>query len=158
MSASNSIGGSQGNNLYNLAAAGALFLSAFLTLGAYGHFVAIWAEAMSEDTTLLRRLLLLLPGAVLAGTAALNVLLSKPLWQGRSYALTATLAGNLLAMFYLIYLMIQGVPNHPIGVFLAMEMSFVILLLAIRSGLAWPASPENPGDAISSADTTKARG
>ena len=146
MSVSSSSGGLQRNNLYNLAAVGALLLGALLTLGANGHFVAVWAQITDEEAAPWRRLLLMLPGVVLAGTAALNVLLSKPLWQARSYALTATLAGNLLAMLYLIYLIIQGVPDHPIGVFLALEMSFVILLVAIRAGLVWPATTKKPSD------------
>ncbi|WP_237064848.1 hypothetical protein [Microbulbifer guangxiensis] len=140
MSASSASQDLQRNALYNLAAVGALLLGILLTLGAYGHFVAIWAKMMSEDTALLHRLLLMLPGAVLAGTAALNLLFSKPLWQARTYALTVILAGNLLAMLYLIYLIIQGVPDHPIGVFLALEMSFVILLVSLRAGLKWPAA------------------
>lgn len=144
MSASSSSQGLQRNALYNLAAAGAVLLGVLITLGAYGHFVAVWSQITGEDTALLRRLLLMLPGATLAGTAALNILLSKPLWQARGYALTVTLVGNLLAMLYLIYLMIQGVPDHPIGVFLALEMSFVILLIAIRAGLVWPAASEGP--------------
>ncbi|WP_193164112.1 hypothetical protein [Microbulbifer hainanensis] len=144
MSASSSSRGLQRNALYNLAAAGAVLLGALLTLGAYGHFVAVWSQITGEDTALLRRLLLMLPGATLAGTAALNILFSKPLWQARAYALTVTLAGNLLALLYLIYLMIQGVPDHPIGVFLALEMSLVILLVALRAGLVWPAAGEGP--------------
>ena len=144
MSASSSSPGLQQNALYSLVAAGAVLLGVLLTLGAYGHFVAIWPQVTGEDTALPRRLLLMLPGAMLAGTAALNILFSKPLWQARGYALTITLAGNLLTMLYLIYLMIQGVPDHPIGVFLALEMSLVILLVAIRAGLVWPVAREDP--------------
>lgn len=144
MSASSSTEGVQRNPLYNLAAVSALLLGALLTLGANGHFVAVWSQITSEDNDLIRRLLLILPGAMLAGTAVLNILLSKPLWQARGYALSITLASNLLATLYLIYLLIQGVPDHPIGVFLALEMSFVILLVAIRAGLVWPAAAETP--------------
>ncbi|MCQ3830698.1 hypothetical protein HXX02_14760 [Microbulbifer elongatus] len=136
------------NNLYNLAAVGALLLAAFLTLGAYGHFVAIWAQAMSEDAALARRLLLMLPGTILAGAAALNMLFSRPLWQAHSYALTATLVGNLLATLYLIYLMITGVPDHPIGVFLTLETSLLILLTALRCGLVWPVASVTSSDAV----------
>ena len=147
MSASNPIQGSQSNALYNLAAVGAVFLGVLLTLGANGHFVAVWAQMVDSDAALQRRLLLMLPGAMLAGTAALNILLSKPLWQARRYALTAALIGNLITMLYLVYLLMQGVPGHPIGVFLALEMSFVILLLGIRAGLVWPAAAETAADA-----------
>ncbi|MFI2810039.1 hypothetical protein [Microbulbifer sp. JSM ZJ756] len=129
----------QRNSLYSLAAVGAVLLGILLTMGAYGHFAAVWEQMMSDETALPRRLLLMLPGATLAGTAVLNILLSKPLWQGRGYALTATLVGNLLATAYLVYLIIRGVPGHPIGIFLALEMSLVILLVSIRAGLVWPA-------------------
>lgn len=129
----------QPNNLYNLAALCALLLGALLTLGAYGHFGAVWAQVMGDETALQRRLLLILPGTMLAATAALNILLCKPLWQARAYALNITLAGNLLTMTYLIYLLTRGVPGHPIGIFLTLEISFVILLVGIRAGLVWPA-------------------
>ncbi|UHQ55794.1 hypothetical protein [Microbulbifer sp. YPW16] len=129
----------QRNSLYSLAAVGAVLLGALLTLGAYGHFAAVWGQMISEDTALPRRLLLMLPGVTLAGAAVLNILLSKPLWQARGYALTATLVGNLVATAYLVYLLVRGVPGHPIGIFLALEMSLVILLVSIRAGLVWPA-------------------
>ena len=147
MSASSATQDVQRNALYNLAAASAVFLGALLTLGAYGHFVAVWAQMLDGDAGLQRRLLLMLPGAMLAGTAVLNILLSKPLWQARSYALIAALVGNLLAMVYLVYLLIRGVPGHPIGTFLALEMSFVILLVGIQAGLVWPAVTETSTDA-----------
>jgi len=139
--------GLQRNALYNLTAGGAVLLGVFLTLGAYGHFVAVWAQMMGEDTALPRRLLLMLPGAMLAATAVLNLLISKSLWQARGYALTVALVGNLIAMVYLVYLLIRGVPGHPIGTFLALEMSYVILLVGLRAGLVWPATTETPADA-----------
>ena len=139
MSVSDPVQGAQSNALYNLAAVGAVLLGALLTLGAYGHFVAVSAQIMDSDTAMQRRLLLMLPGAMLAGTAVLNILLSKSLWQERGYALSITLTANLVTMTYLVYLLVRGVADHPIGVFLALEMSFVILLAGIRAGLVWPA-------------------
>lgn len=144
MSASRATRVLQHNALYRLAAIGAVILGLFLTLGAQGHFIAVWPLVTSDGMDLSRRLLLMLPGVMLAGTAVLNLLLCKPLWQDRRYALHVTLAGNLLTMGYLLYLMIRGVPNHPIGVFLALEVSFVLLLVATRAGLVWPAVAETP--------------
>ncbi|AWF81646.1 hypothetical protein BTJ40_12870 [Microbulbifer sp. A4B17] len=144
MSASRSNPALQRNALYRLAACGAVVLGLFLLLGAQGHFAAIWPLVTSDSIGLSRRLLLILPGVMLAGTAVLNLLLCKPLWQERRYALNVTLAGNLLTTSYLFYLMIRGVPNHPIGIFLALEMSFVLLLLVTRNGLVWPVSAEPP--------------
>ena len=152
MSASSSTAPLQRNNLYNLAAVNAVLLGALLTLGANGHFVAVWAQLIDQDAVIQHRLLLLLPGATLAGTALLNILLCKPLWQARGYALNITLAGNLLAMLYFIYLMLKGVPDHPIGVFLALEMSFVILLVVTRAGLAWPAPDATGGNSNTNRD------
>ncbi|MCO1335992.1 hypothetical protein MO867_16805 [Microbulbifer sp. OS29] len=142
MLASRSTRFSQRNALYRLAAIGAVILGLFLILGAQGHFIAVWPLVTSDGMGLTRRLLLLLPGVMLAGTAVLNLLLCKPLWQERGYALNITLAGNLLTMSYLLYLMIRGVSNHPIGVFLALETSFVIQLVGVRVGLVWPAVAE----------------
>ncbi|WP_444913589.1 hypothetical protein [Microbulbifer sp. TRSA007] len=144
MSASRSKPALQRNALYRLAACGTVVLGLFLFLGAQGHFVAIWPLVTSDGIGLFRRLLLMLPGVMLAGTAVLNLLLCKPLWQERRYALNVTLAVNLLTTSYLFYLMIRGVPNHPIGIFLALEMSFVLLLLVTRTGLVWPMSAEPP--------------
>ncbi|WP_444936050.1 hypothetical protein ACJJIW_18790 [Microbulbifer sp. JMSA004] len=139
MSASRSKPALQRNALNRLAACGAVVLGLFFLLGAQGHFVATWPFITSDGIGLSRRLLLMLPGVMLAGTAVLNLLLCKPLWQERRYALNVTLAGNLLTMSYLLYLMIRGVPNHPIGTFLALEMSFVMLLVGTRAGMVWPA-------------------
>ncbi|WP_444893691.1 hypothetical protein ACJJIE_04465 [Microbulbifer sp. TRSA001] len=139
MSASRSKPALQRNALNRLAACGAVVLGLFFLLGAQGHFVATWPLVTSDGIGLSRRLLLMLPGVMLAGTAVLNLLLCKPLWQERRYALNVTLAGNLLTMSYLLYLMIRGVPNHPIGTFLALEMSFVMLLVGTRAGMVWPA-------------------
>ncbi|QFT55153.1 hypothetical protein [Microbulbifer sp. THAF38] len=144
MSDSRSTRVSQRNALYRLAAISAVILGLFLTLGAQGHLVAIWPMVTSEGTDLSHGLLLMLPSMMLAGAAVLNLLLCKPLWQERGYALNVTLASNLLTMSYLFYLMIRGVPNHPIGVFLALEMSFVLLLVVTRAGLVWPAVTEAP--------------
>ncbi|AQQ66676.1 hypothetical protein Mag101_02700 [Microbulbifer agarilyticus] len=139
MSAFSATRDSQRNALYNLAAVGAVLLGLLLVLGARGHFVAVWPLLSDDSTGISRRLLLILPGVMLAGTAALNLLLCKSLWQRRDYAINLTLAANLIAAVYLIYLMVRGVPGHPIGTFLALETSFVILLAGIRFGLVWPA-------------------
>ncbi|GAB2877209.1 hypothetical protein ACCI51_19080 [Microbulbifer echini] len=135
---------SQRNALYRLAAIAAVILGLFLTLGAQGHFVAIWPLVTSDGMGLSRGSLLMLPGVMLAGTAVLNFLFCKPLWQERGYGLNVTLAGNLVTTSYLLYLMIRGVPNHPIGIFLALEMSFVLLLVGTRAGLVWPAVARVP--------------
>lgn len=148
MAAANTTAMKQRNGLYKLATCGALLVSLLFCVGAYGHFVAVWWQIVGGDTDLQKRLLLLLPGAVLTGTAALNLLLSRTLWQARSYALNGLLAANFFTLCYLIYLMLSGVPGHPIGSFLVLVTSEVILLLAIRVGLVWPvesaASPQTP--------------
>ncbi|WP_299948526.1 hypothetical protein [uncultured Microbulbifer sp.] len=137
---------SQRNALYRLAAGSAVLLGLFLILGAHGHVVAIWPMVIDESTVIPRRLLLMLPGVMLIGTAVLNILLCKPLWQERGHALNVMLAGNLFAMSYLVYLMIRDVPNHPVGAFLTLEMSYVILLVGIRVDLVWPATAKTPGE------------
>ncbi|WP_299592935.1 hypothetical protein [uncultured Microbulbifer sp.] len=138
------------NALCKLAAVCGLLLGFFLTLGAYGHFGAVWADIWQSDTALQRRILLMLPGLMLAATAALNILFSKPLWEARGYALNIGLIGNLLTAAYLAYLLVRGVPDHPIGVFLTMETSYVILLAGIRAGLVWPVVTKPATDGKSS--------
>ncbi|MFD1217728.1 hypothetical protein [Microbulbifer celer] len=142
--------GLQRNALYNLAAISTALLGFFLTLGAYGHFGAVWGEILDADTAARRRIFLMLPGVMLTATAVLNILLSKPLWQARSYALNVGLAGNLLTTSYLVYLLVRGVPDHPIGAFLALEISYVVLLAGIRAGLVWPVVMKTPTDVNSS--------
>lgn len=127
------------NLLYNLAAIGGVFLAFFLLLGAYGHFAAVLPAMGSESNTSIGpELVLLLPGLLLLVTGILNVALCTFLWNGKQWSLQLALLGNGLTLAYLAYLLWTEVPNHPIGLFLAMVTCYVVLLGATRFGLVWP--------------------
>jgi hypothetical protein len=127
------------NSLYNLAAVSGAVLGAFLLLGAYGHFAAVW-PMISDEPESNRRIALLFPGTVLLATGLIDIALCMPLWKGQPRPLMLALVLNTLAMVYLGYLLfVNAAPDHPIGIFLALVASYVLLLSVIKAGLTWPA-------------------
>ncbi|MFK8030488.1 MAG: hypothetical protein AB8G18_09635 [Gammaproteobacteria bacterium] len=138
---SESLGTSSRNSLYSLAAAGGALLGLFLVGAAGGHFTAVWpAVGSGSELSAGSRFALLLPGLILALTGLVNIVLCRVLWMGVSWALILVLLCNSLAVMYLVYLMLSEVaPNHPIGIFTALVSSYVVLLVALRMGLVWPA-------------------
>lgn len=134
-----------GNGLYPIAATSSVFVGLFFCAGAYGHLAAAWSLMMENaDLSGSQRLGLLLPGLLLAVTAFVNLCSAGPLWIGRRWVMPLALVVNLLATLYLGYLLHRGVPDHPIGVFLALASSHGILLGAIALGLTWPAVASEP--------------
>lgn len=131
------------NSLYNVASVGGVLLGAFLLAGAYGHFAAVWPTVV-EATAAGRRVALLFPGTVLLVTGLINIALCMALWKGKRRPLPLALVLNTLVMVYLGYLLYRNVaPDHPIGVFLALVTSYVLLLSAIKAGLTWPATGQD---------------
>ena len=128
------------NGLHVLAAAVAVVLGLFLLAGAGGHLVATWPALSGGDLAAGRRILLLLPGLVLLTGAVVNLALCWALWLGRRWAQHAALVCNVGVAVYCGWLLVRGVPEHPIGLFVAMVSSDVVLLGAIRAGLVWPAT------------------
>ena len=142
MSVSDLVAQSARNALYQVAAGVGVLLGLLLLAGASGHFTAVWPALDPAATPSPRdRFALLLPGAILLTSGVVNVALCRALWIGRRWSVTIAMAANVLAMIYFAYLFNRGVPDHPIGVFLASVASFVILLCGIRLGLTWPAKP-----------------
>ena len=134
---------SPNNSLYKLASVSGVLLGAFLLAGAYGHFAAVWPE-VNDGIGSARRIALLFPGTVLLVTGLANIGSCMALWTGKRWPLLPGLALNALAMVYLGYLLYQDVaPDHPIGIFLALVASYVLLLGAITAGLTWPATGTN---------------
>ena len=132
------------NALYPLASGGGVLLGLFLLGAAYGHFSAVWPViAGSEAPPNSSRLSLLLPGLLLATIGLINIGLCRHLWAGKRWALHLALVLNVLAGMYLVYLLLsQAVPNHPIGIFVALVSSYLIMLAVIRLGLIWPMEPQ----------------
>ncbi|MEM7612092.1 MAG: hypothetical protein AAF270_10455 [Pseudomonadota bacterium] len=120
------------NLLPRTAAIGGVLLGLMLAAGAYGHIFAVWSMIDANRT-------LLLPALSLAFASLINIALCPPLWVGEQWAVTAALIANAAATGYLVYLLLQGVPNHPIGFFVALVSSHVVVLGAVRAGLVWPA-------------------
>ncbi|MEO0575016.1 MAG: hypothetical protein AAF004_06095 [Pseudomonadota bacterium] len=130
------------NALLTVASVSGVLIGLFLFLGAHGHFSAVIPKI---EVTQKRTFLLLLPGVVLVVAGAINIALCKALWAGRRWALHIGLLSNGLTVIYFSYLLHKGVPNHPIGMFLALLASYLIVLISIRMGLVWPAVADDGG-------------
>lgn len=127
------------NALYRLAGVGSVLLGLLFLVGASGHLSETWPMVVADPPEN-RSLRLLLPGLILALAGLLNVSLCWGLWVAKPVASRLTVIVNLLVTFYLAYLLHRGVPDHPIGFFLAFASSQTILLGAIQAGLTWPAA------------------
>lgn len=129
------------NSLWGIASVGGLLLGFFLLAAAYGHFAAVWPTIDSGTAPSYKsRFSMLLPGLLLVITGLIDIGLCRVLWVGMRWALQLALVFNVLAAIYLTYLLLsQAAPDHPIGPFVALVSSYIILLAAIRLGLVWPA-------------------
>lgn len=127
-----------------LASGGGLLLGIFLLFAAYGHFAAVLPTIESgTGPSGSTRFSLLLPGLFLVTTGLIDIGLCRVLWIGMRWALHLALVFNVIAALYLVYLMLsQSAPNHPIGLFVGLVSSYIILLTAILLGLVWPAHGE----------------
>ena len=129
--------------LHRLAAVIGVGLGGLLLLGSYGHFEAVWPALTGDPAaTSASRASLLLPGLVLISAGLINIAVVRMLWVGTRWGLLLALLSNLLAVVYLGLLLGRGVPDHPIGLFLAVVASHALLLGAIRAGLQWPAGEQ----------------
>lgn len=121
------------NGLDALAAAGGAVLAVLLLLGGTGHLSAVWPT--SDESTLSQ----LLPGLLLLAAGAFNAVAAVGLLRRRAGWQWAALVVNLGLAIYLAWLLTVGVPDHPIGVFLALVCSQLIVLGAVLVGLEWRA-------------------
>ncbi len=127
----------QPNGLHKLTALGAVLVGVFFLAGAYGHYEAVWPLITGDAAN---KTALIGPGAILAMAGVISIALCKPLWDGMGTALDATIVINVLALGYFLFLMGQGeVPDHPIGIFAGVVACNLVLLMATRLGLVWPA-------------------
>lgn len=133
------------NLLYRVAAISGAILATFLLLGAWGHFMAIWPRLTGPDAVSVDRLTLVLPGAVLLLAGVGNTGTLYGLWRRGRTSLHVALVINGAAATYIAYLLARGVPDHPIGFFLALVAGHLVVLGSIRVGLRWPAiAPDGP--------------
>ncbi|MEM9305370.1 MAG: hypothetical protein AAGE01_24895 [Pseudomonadota bacterium] len=128
------------NSLPRVASGAGVFVGIFLLLGGLGHLSGVQAAleraaATPDESTFI----LILPALLLISAGAINLGLCIPLWRGLGWSINSALIANVLTTAYVAYLLSAGVPDHPIGTFLAILASFVVLLGALRAGLVWPA-------------------
>lgn len=122
---------SNNNGLDAVAAGAGALLAMFLLLGGAGHLAATWT--IGDQHSVMR----LLPGLLLLAAATFNGLAFPGLLRGRrSWQWTALAVNSALAL-YLGRLLGEGVPNHPIGIFLALVCSHLVMLTAVVAGLEW---------------------
>jgi hypothetical protein len=128
------------NSLHRIAAASGVLVGVFLLLGGYGHLVGV-REALEAaiETPGESAFTLVLPGLLLIGTGLVDLGICRALWWGARWPVTLGLIANVIATLYVAFLLAEGLPNHPVGFFLALLSSHVVLLGAIRAGLVWPA-------------------
>ncbi len=128
------------NSLFRLTSVVGAFLGLSLLAAAYGHFAAVWpAIDAGSGESAKSRFLLLLPGLVLTINGLINIVVCRALWLCMNWALNTALVFNAMTTIYLLHLLVHGVPDHPIGFFVALVLSVLVLLIAIRMGLVWPA-------------------
>ncbi|MEO1575501.1 MAG: hypothetical protein AAFU65_11145 [Pseudomonadota bacterium] len=128
------------NRLYRVAAVSGALLATFLLLGASGHFAAIWSRLVGPEAASMDRFALILPGAVLLLSGFANLATLYGLWRSGRTSLILALAVNVAAAGYFTYLLTRGVPDHPIGSFLAFAAGHTVVLASLCAGLRWPAT------------------
>lgn len=126
------------NGLHPLSAGAGVLLGVLLLVGAVGHLVAVWPgfDVLLQPGNGAARLTIL-PGLILVLTGLLNLACAPGLWQGRGWAIRSSSVCNLLLAVYLVVLLLGELPGHPIGAFLALACSQLVLLAAIVAGLSW---------------------
>ena len=106
----------------------ALLYGVFLLLGGNGHLQAVLPmlrEGAGDN-------FLFLPAAILMGAGLVHIVLAPWLWTGRRAACVAATVTAFAVGNYLIYLLVTGVPDHPLAV-------FSVLTWAWFAGVLWMA-------------------
>ncbi|MEL7448473.1 MAG: hypothetical protein AAFN78_04645 [Pseudomonadota bacterium] len=133
------------NGLHRVAAGGAVLVGIFLLMGAAGHFEAV-LPVVNDPGREGSGFALLVPGLILAAAGLFSVSLCKALWDARRWGINVALTTNALALVYLLYLMWRGVPDHPVALFTGIVACNLLVLVATRAGLVWPAQSPSSGE------------
>ncbi|MEM1412818.1 MAG: hypothetical protein AAGH19_10720 [Pseudomonadota bacterium] len=117
---------------YRLVAVFAGVVGVFLLLGSFGHLDATMSLVRGLS---LPTLLLLFPGVLLLGIGLFNLLASWGLWNGKPLIYSVAVGINGLLLAYLAFLLLRGVPGHPLWFFTGLVGAYFLLLMAVRQHL-----------------------
>lgn len=124
---------------YRLTALVAAAVGVFLLLGSFGHLGATWSLVRG---TSLAGMLLLLPGIFLLGLGLFNLFATWGLWKGSRPLYSVAVALNGIFLAYLAFLLLSGLPGHPLWFFIAMMGLYCGLLAVVR--VADPSGEHRP--------------
>jgi hypothetical protein len=125
---------------YRLTALAAAAVGIFLLLGSFGHLGATWP--LVKETSV-AGLLLLLPGIFLLGLGLFNLFATWGLWKGSQPLYSTAVGLNGIFLAYLAFLLLSGLPGHPLWFFILMMGIYCGLLAVVRLTSA----PGEPGPA-----------
>jgi hypothetical protein len=114
---------------YRITALVAAAVGVFLLLGSFGHLGATWALVQG---TSLAGLILLLPGIFLLGLGLFNLAATWGLWKGSRPLYSTAVALNGIFLAYLAFLLLSGLPGHPLLFFILMMGIYCSLLAVVR--------------------------
>jgi hypothetical protein len=122
--------------LTKITAVAALVVGVFLVIGGYGHLQGTWG-GLTDNNELsgLETFTMLASGGVLLIPGLINIVSCIWIWRAKPKALLFSILVTLIAFAYLFYLLVNGVPNHPIGFFALLLAAYLLLLLYTRSDL-----------------------
>jgi hypothetical protein len=122
--------------LTKITAVAALVVGVFLALGGFGHLQGTWGGISNNDELSgLQIFAMLASGGVLLIPGLINIGSCIWIWRAKPKALLINTMVTLLAFAYLVYLLIAGVPNHPIGFFAIILAAYLVLLFNARKSL-----------------------
>jgi len=120
--------------LCKISAFAAVLVGVFLILGGYGHLEAIIAGIRSQgEQPGMAFLPRMATGGVLLIPGLFNIAASPWIWLGKSQALLLSLVLTLASFLYFVYLLVVGVPDHPIAAFAVIVGAYLALLIFTRS-------------------------
>jgi len=119
-----------------LTASASLVVGVFLVMGGYGHLNAVIPIWLAQDQSFgISSLVLLATGGVLLLPGVINLVTCWWIWRRRKWAFVLSLAATSASFLYLAYLLITGVPGHPIVFFAVLIGAYLALLVYAWSNL-----------------------
>jgi hypothetical protein len=118
--------------LFRFTSVAAFVVGVFLILGGAGHLQAIYEQIQTNHLTINFGLIpALASGGVLVIPGALNLFICPWIGKGGNRAVLWCIFATLAAFLYLAYLMVTGVPDHPIMLFTLIVGAYLVLLISV---------------------------